>query len=221
MTVRNLLNPERLVAAYAQGAFPMADPPRGRGPRPIRFYRPDPRAVIPMRPLGLHVPRTVARDLRRGTFRLTSDRAFREVMTACAEVRTERGGAEGSWISEEMIDLYTAVHEAGYAHSIEAWREVEGREELVGGIYGVAIGAAFFAESMFCRPGAGGSGASSVCLVTLARHLHANGYLLMDVQIANPHTCRFGVVEISDAAFARHLDNAVRRPDAWRELDPR
>lgn len=216
MSGRDLLNPELLLAAYAQGLFPMADPPVAGRRRAIRLYRADPRAIIPMQPLGLHVPRTVERDLRRGRFTLTADRAFAAVMTACAEVCPERGGKQGSWISPEMIELYTAVHEAGYAHSIEAWRELDGREELVGGIYGISIGAAFFAESMFCRRTDGGTGASSVCLVALARHLHANGYLLMDVQIANPHTSRFGVVEISDEAFARHLDAAVRRADAWR-----
>lgn len=220
MSGRDLLNPELLLAAYAQGLFPMADPPVAGRRRPIRLYQADPRAIIPLEPMGLHVPRTVERDLRRGRFTLTSDRAFRAVMTACAEVWPERGGPEGSWISPEMIDLYTAVHEAGFAHSIEAWREREGQQLLVGGIYGVSIGAAFFAESMFCRPGLGGSGASSVCLVTLARHLHTNGYLLLDVQLANPHTSRFGVVEMRAPAFSSLLRAAVCRPDAWRPWTP-
>lgn len=196
----------------------MADPP-GLGRRALRVYRPDPRAVLPLVPGGLHVPRTVARVMRRERFRLTSDRAFREVMAACAEIRPDRGGTEASWISGEMIDAYTALHEAGHAHSIEAWRAgKDGREALVGGVYGVSIGAAFFAESMFCHPAAGGSGASSVCLVTLAEHLRVCGYQLLDVQVVNPHTRRFGVIEFSGRRFAFLLDRAVRSADRWRPL---
>lgn len=211
------LTPELLLELYRRGYFVMADPP-GRGPRALRVYSPKVRAILPLEPCGLHVPRTVARLARKARFRLTSDRAFREVMTACAAVRPERGGAEGSWISDEMIDAYTALHGLGHAHSIEAWREFEGRDTLVGGIYGVSIGAAFFAESMFCRPEWGGSGASSVCLVTLAQHLRRTGFRLLDVQMVNPHTARFGVVEVSGASFANRLGEAVRTPVPWTPL---
>lgn len=142
-------------------------------------------------------------------------------MAACAEIRPDRGGAGASWISEEMIDAYTALHLVGHAHSIEAWRtESGGRESLVGGIYGVSIGAAFFAESMFCRPELGGSGSSSVCLIRLVEHLRACDFQIMDVQIVNPHTARFGVVEVSGRQFAIHLDQAVRENGRWRPLEP-
>lgn len=211
------LTPELLLELYSRGYFVMADPPT-RGPRVLRVYRPKVRAILPLEPGGLHVPRTVARLARRGRFRLTCDRAFREVMSGCAAVRPERGGAAGSWISDEMIDAYTALHELGHAHSIEAWRGFEGRDTLVGGIYGVSIGAAFFAESMFCRPEWGGSGSSSVCLVTLARHLQQIGFRLLDVQMVNPHTARFGVVEVSGESFAKRLGEAVCAPVAWTPL---
>ncbi|MBX3406439.1 MAG: leucyl/phenylalanyl-tRNA--protein transferase [Phycisphaeraceae bacterium] len=218
MPLRDPLTPQILLELYRHGYFVMADPP-GRGQQALRVYRPDPRAVLPLIPGGLHVPRTVDRLVRRGRFRLTSDRAFREVMAACAEIRPDRGGAEASWISDEMIDAYTSLHEVGHAHSIEAWLAGEdGREALVGGIYGVSIGAAFFAESMFCRPIAGGSGASSVCLVVLVEHLRRCGYQILDVQIVNPHTRRFGVVEFSGRRFAVLLDRAVRSADRWRPL---
>jgi leucyl/phenylalanyl-tRNA--protein transferase len=237
---------EFFLNAYRQGAFPMADPPtaaaRRRDPRPegsIRWYTPDPRAIIPLGEGGLHVPRSLERTMRKRPFLLTSDRCFERVIRACAEPAERRGGAAGCWLNETLIRCYTLLHERGHAHSIEAWVEkgtgdrAEGRGEqspalgpvpsalsplLVGGIYGVSIGRCFMAESMFCTPELGGTDASKVCLVTLWEHLRACGYELLDVQIANDHTERFGVVEIDREEYLGLLTEATKHADAWRPL---
>lgn len=231
------------LTAYRQGAFPMAQPPsssaRRRNPRaegPIHWYAPDPRAIIPLTDGGLHVPRSLQRTLRKRPFVLTSDRCFEQVIRACAEPSERRGG---EWLNETLIRCYTLLHERGHAHSIEAWVDqgtgdgAEGRGKalptvgpepsalrplLVGGIYGVSIGRAFMAESMFCRPELGGTDASKVCLVTLWEHLRACGYELLDVQIANQHTERFGVVEIDRAEYLERLAEATKHADAWKPL---
>ena len=132
-------DPALLLWAYRQGAFPMADPETGD----IGWYRPDPRAVIPLE--SFHVPRSLARVIRAGRFDVRCDTAFDEVIGACAEPRV--GGEDESWIDERIIDAYRGLFDLGHAHTVEAWRE--GR--LVGGLYGVHIGAAFFGESMFSR----------------------------------------------------------------------
>jgi leucyl/phenylalanyl-tRNA--protein transferase len=202
--------------AYRHGAFPMADMPerlvRGQ-PIPVaetvRWYQPDPRAILPLEDGGLRVPRSVQRIAKKHSFTLTADRAFERVIRGCAEPRPSRGGA---WLDESLIRVYTMLHREGHAHSVEAWKE----GELVGGIYGVSIGAAFFAESMFSDLERGGSGASSVCLIALWNHLRACGYTLLDVQLANEHTVRFGVVEISLAEYLERLKGAVEVRDAWR-----
>jgi len=182
---------------------------RARGGRGrIGWYSPDPRAVLPLEEGGLHVPRSLARTIRQGRFEVTVNDCFERVMRACAEPRHGEGPAE-AWISEEMIEVYTQVHGLGHAHSVEAWAADGGERRLVGGIYGVSIGAAFFAESMFCRPELGGTDASKVCLVELAQRLRRGGYQLLDVQLANPHTLRFGVVEIDRQAFLLRLAEAV------------
>jgi leucyl/phenylalanyl-tRNA--protein transferase len=209
---------EMFLWAYRQGAFPMADLPEGPTAgeaipvaASIQWYQPDPRAILPLGDGGLHVPRTVGRLVRRRPFELTSDRAFEQVIRGCARPGPTRGGA---WLDESLIRAYTMLHRSGHAHSIEAWKG--GR--LVGGIYGVSIGSAFFAESMFSDIEGGGSGASSVCLVTLWGHLRACGYSLLDVQLANEHTLRFGVVEIPLSAYMAQLGAAVDVPSAWRAL---
>lgn len=227
-----------VLGAYRAGAFPMADlppsPPRRRAftdprrasratasadaavedaPLPVAeslsWYSPDPRALLPLEEGGLHVPSGVARTIRKAGFRITSDAAFERVMRGCARPGRGRGGA---WIDETMVRLYTLLHARGHAHSLEAWG-ADGT--LLGGLYGVAIGRAFFAESMFSRLDLGGSGASSACLAALWHHLRARGYALLDVQIANEHTRRFGVVEIPRAEYLLRLAAAVDAPDAW------
>ena len=185
------LTPDLLVRAYYAGAFPMADGRRGR----IRWYAPDPRAIIPLD--AFHVPRSLARTLRRGVFEIRVDSAFAEVMRACAD-------REETWISAAIVRAYTALHHAGLAHSVEAWRE----GELVGGLYGVSLGGAFFGESMFSRATDG----SKVALVALVERLRAQGFSLLDTQFQTDHLARFGAIEIPRAEYERRLAEALTRP---------
>ncbi len=219
----------RHLEAYAAGYFPMAD---GAAVRPdaaeIGWYRPPMRAVLPLdEGAGLHVPRTVERELRRGTFEFATNAAFGEVVRACAEPRSVE---DGVWINARMIRMYEALRDAGRAHSVEAWRTdpSSGERALVGGVFGLSIGGAFFAESMFhrrrarCKDGSrdplDGTNASSCALVVLARHLRSLGFALLDVQIANQHTRRFGVREVPTELFVRELRRAVMIGERWREL---
>ena len=183
------LTPELLLAAYREGYFPMAESRSG----PIGWFSPDPRAIIPLD--AFHVPRSLRRLVARGEFVIRMDSVFREVIAACAE-RTD------TWISQEIVEAYAALHDLGYAHSVEAWKN----ETLAGGLYGVSIGGAFFGESMFTRA----SGASKVALVHLVRHLVSRGYLLLDAQFTNPHLVQFGVREITRKAYLLMLRRAVQ-----------
>lgn len=184
-----------VLLAYASGWFPMADED-GQ----IRWYSPDPRGVIPLD--ALHVPKRLARTLRSGVFDVRFDTAFEDVIRACAEDRDE-----GTWISDEIIDTYVALHNRGFAHSVEVWQD--GR--LVGGLYGVALGAAFFGESMFRRV----TDASKVALVALAEHLRTRGYRLLDVQWVTPHLEKFGAIEIPRREYLRRLKRAIEADAQW------
>lgn len=212
---------EALLAAYREGCFPMAEPPRrvGGRPGPILWFNPDPRGVMPLTEAeGFHVPRRLRDRVRSGRFEMTTDRAFEDVVRGCAEPRKQE--AE-TWIDERIIDAYTALHEAGHAHSIEAWVPAEGGGlKLVGGLYGVRIGAAFFAESKFSRPERGGTDASKVCLVHLVYHLRRRGFVLLDTQFWNPHIGQFGCVEIPRAEYLSRLAEAVERKVDWLPFDP-
>jgi leucyl/phenylalanyl-tRNA--protein transferase len=192
MSQRNL-SVEILLRAYSAGVFPMADSRHGR-----KLYWVDPewRGIIPLD--GFHVPRRLRRTVRRGLFDVRSDRAFRAVITACSEPAP---GREDSWITPEIINAYTEMFQRGLAHSIECWRD----GELVGGLYGVAIGGAFFGESMFSRA----TDASKVALVHLLARLVAGGYRLLDTQFITDHLTRFGATEVSRRAYRRLLANAL------------
>lgn len=211
-----------LLAAYRQGIFPMADHESGQ----IRFYTADPRGVMPIRrEEGLHVPRSVERAIRSERFVLTADLAFERVMRACS--RPRRSG-DAPWINDQLVEWYVALHEAGQAHSVESWRPnpATGELVLVGGIYGVSIGAAFFGESMFCSPRdrlatgerdpLDGADASKIAMVALIRHLDFCGYELFDIQMVTEHTGRFGGREISADAYTDLLEPAVERRECWR-----
>jgi leucyl/phenylalanyl-tRNA--protein transferase len=183
-----------LVSAYASGWFPMAVD-EGE----IRWFSPDPRGILPLD--GLHVPSRLARVVRGGGFRIEIDTAFEAVMRGCAEAA--RGDEEGgTWIDAEILESYVALHEAGIAHSVEAWQG----GELAGGLYGVALGGAFFGESMFHRV----TDASKVALVALVERLRARGFQLLDIQWLTPHLARFGAVEIPRREYLRRLDAALR-----------
>jgi leucyl/phenylalanyl-tRNA---protein transferase len=187
------LTPELLLSAYCQGIFPMADDD-GR----ISWYDPHPRAIIPID--AFHVPRRLARTVRHSGFEVRFDTSFRAVMEACAEPAP---GRETTWISPEMVDLYTTLHEHGFAHSVETWHD--GR--LVGGLYGVAIRGLFAGESMFSRA----TDASKVALVQLVERLRRGGFVLLDSQyIVGGHMLQFGTVEISRAEYKRRLQRALQ-----------
>ena len=182
-----------LVSAYSSGWFPMAV-----DDGEIRWYSPDPRGVIPLD--GFHLPSRLARVIRSKRFVVEVDRDFEGVMRACAE--TDRKDDDpGTWISEEILQSYIELHRLGIAHSVETWQE--GR--LVGGLYGVALGGAFFGESMFHRV----TDASKVALVSLVDRLRARGFLLLDVQWVTPHLERFGAIEISRSKYLKQLAAAL------------
>ena len=198
---------ELLLRAYARGIFPMADPHTGR----IDYYSPDPRAILPLD--AFHVPRSLARVARSGVFELRSDTAFETVIRTCAESRPER---RETWLDERLVRAYVELHVRGFAHSVEAWRE--GR--LVGGLYGVSLGAAFFGESMFSRPEAGGRDSSKLCLVTLVEWLRAGSFRLLDTQFRTPHLARFGCVEIPRERYLELLQEALEHRGRWPRLAP-
>ena len=184
------LDPALVIRAYRQGVFPMA-----LEDGEIGWFSPDPRGVIPLE--TFHLPGRLARVLRQGRFEITVDRAFEDVMRACAE-RPD----DGTWISEAIVECYVTLHRLGLAHSVEVWRE--GR--LVGGLYGVHLGGAFFGESMFHRE----THASKVALAALVDRLRRRGFRLLDVQWLTPHLAQFGAVEIPRAAYLRQLPQALR-----------
>src|SRR5262245_8411080 len=186
------LDPQRLLAAYRQGVFPMYE--EGE---PVCWWSPDPRAVFEIG--RLRVSRRLARTARSGAFTLTTDRAFADVMHGCAD-----RGAEGTWITRDMLDAYCRLHEMGHAHSVEAW---QGRE-LVGGVYGVTIGGLFAGESMFYRR----RDASKVALVFLMERLRERGFELFDTQFLNEHTESLGAVEIPRDDYLDRLARAITRP---------
>jgi len=197
------LTTELLLSAYGSGLFPMADPDDGDL---VSWYAPDPRAVLPLG--GLHVSRSLARTIRRRKFEVDVDREFETVMQMCAE---SAPGRETTWISEELIRAYTELHERGYAHSVECRED----GKLVGGLYGVAIGGAFFGESMFSRS----RDASKVALVHLVERLQAARFVLLDVQMNTPHLARLGVVVVPRATYEIRLGHALTVSAAWNTID--
>lgn len=189
------LSPQRLLAAYALGIFPWPI-----GDMPLTWFAPARRMLL--RFPGLRVSRSLKQTLRRVPFRLTVDQAFDEVIRRCAEV--PRGGEAGTWITEEMQRAYCAIHELGFAHSVEVWRD----DELIGGLYGISIGTMFCGESMFHRE----SNASKVAFVALARQLERWGFDFLDCQLHTPHLASLGASEIPRAEFSKMLRAAVWRP---------
>ena len=194
------LEPERLLAAYAQGVFPWYDED------PILWYSPDPRMVL--LPNELHVGRSLAKTMRAKPFVLTMDRAFGEVIRACAAAA--RPGQGGTWIGSDMIEAYETLHELGFAHSVEAWEVAKcagttNGLRLVGGLYGVSLGRAFFGESMF----AGVADASKVAFATFVRQLERWRFELVDCQVKTQHLARFGAREWRRAEFLEAVERAL------------
>lgn len=183
--------------AYRVGVFPMADGVDGD----IHWYSPDPRAIIPLE--SFHLPRSLARTIRRGTFEVRVNTAFDAVMRACA-------ARDETWISAEVLAAYEGLHRLGLAHSVEAWQG----ETLAGGLYGVALGGAFFGESMFSHA----TDASKVALAALVERLRARGFVLLDTQFQTDHLARFGTLEIARGDYLARLARALRLNRAF---DPR
>lgn len=184
------LDPAILLRAYASGIFPMADQ-RGQ----IDWYAPDPRAIIEHD--NFRRSRSLRATIRRGIYTVRMDTAFEAVMRVCAD-------RDETWINEEFVRAYTTLYRAGFAHSVEAWRD----DRLVGGLYGVSIGGAFFGESMFSHA----TDASKVCLAALVDRLIAHGFVLHDVQFITPHLASLGATVISRALYEQRLAQAIRLP---------
>jgi len=189
------LDPETLLSAYAQGAFPMAD-----RDGVIRWFTADPRGVFPL-DHRFHVPRNLRQIVRQGKFELRINHDFEATMRACKDVpRTDRESA-GTWISDELVDAYVRLHELGFAHSVECWQD----GQLAGGLYGVSLGGAFFGESMFhVRPNA-----SKVALVHLVQRLRERGYELLDTQASTAHLRQFGCLEMAAGEYLKKLRKAL------------
>lgn len=183
-----VIDPDFLLNAYCSGYFPMADDKSGE----INWYSPDPRAIFDLD--EFIVPRSLKLTLKKKPFEIVIDSKFEEVMRACAE-RSE------TWISEEIVQSYLELHRQGFAHSVECWKE----EQLVGGLYGVAIRGAFFGESMFSRT----KDASKVALVFLVERMKERGYELLDTQFVTAHLARFGAKEIPRAEYLRRLQKSL------------
>ena len=186
------LQVETLLTAYRAGIFPWSVDP-------ITWWSPDPRGVIDWN--DFHVSRRVVRKMRSGQFRFTLNENFLAVIHACAERGPSRGGV---WLDQKLIAAYVRLHQHGHAHSVECWRE----NELVGGVYGVAIGGLFAGESMFSRV----SDASKMALAFLVEHLRRKGYQLFDTQMVTDHTLSLGAKEISRAEYLQRLHAVIELP---------
>jgi leucyl/phenylalanyl-tRNA---protein transferase len=185
------LDPETLLQAYSQGAFPMTD----RDGR-TRWYTADPRGILPLD--SFHIPHTLRQTVRQGKFEIRINFDFAGAMRACMNVRRE-----GSWISEELVRAYTQLHGMGFAHSVEAWKD----GTLAGGLYGVSLGGAFFGESMFHFQ----RDASKVALVHLVERLRERGFELLDTQATTQHLRKFGCIDIAASEYMTKLHSAVKR----------
>lgn len=189
------LAPQRLLLGYANGIFPWYS-----DGQPILWFSPDPRFVL--EPDALHVGRSLRKRIRRGDYRITLDSAFSQVIAQCRQA--DRPRQRGTWITAEMMTAYEELHRLGFAHSAEAWQG----DELVGGLYGVAVGTLFSGESMFALA----PDASKVAFVWLARQLRAWGYQLIDSQVYTDHLARFGAHELKRSRYLARIAPMVRQP---------
>jgi leucyl/phenylalanyl-tRNA--protein transferase len=199
------VTPDLLLRAYAVGIFPMAD---GRASNTIYWIDPEKRGILPLE--EFHVPRRLRRTVRQGTFEIRCDHDFEAVLAGCAEPRP---GRADTWINSEIAGLYRTLNERGHVHTVECWHE----DALVGGLYGVSLGGAFFGESMFSRM----RDASKVALVHLVARLSAGGYQLLDAQFLTEHLATFGAREIPRLDYRERLARALTVPATFpRTLEP-
>jgi leucyl/phenylalanyl-tRNA--protein transferase len=217
---------EALLSLYRQGAFPMADPDTGE----VCFCTTRIRGIVPLRGDDAARPsRRLLRTMRSGRFEFTTDEAFEEVVRACAEPRPDE---PTSWINEQIVQWCKLMRRADQAHSVEAWRTDPdtGERALVGGLYGMTLGGAFFGESMFHRPQPrlpdgsrhplDGGEASKACFYLICEHLRTHGFTLFDVQFLNEHTERLGCVEVSQEEYLDRLLEATESAASWRPFEP-
>lgn len=190
---------QMVLSAYLQGAFPMADPSQGDQ---IYWYAPDPRGIMPIK--DFHIPRRLRQTLRREPFEVAFNRDFEGVIKACA---APRGSDDQTWISAGLMDVYIELHHLGFAHSVEAYED----DELVGGLYGIAIGALFAGESMFHTR----TDASKICLVHLMQRLQERRFTLCDIQFTTPHLEQFGALQIPREEYERRLQAALQLPRSF------
>ncbi len=191
------ITPDLLLRAYSIGLFPMAE----AADDPELFWvEPELRGIIPLD--DFHISKSLAKAIRKRPFDIRINTAFRQVMEKCAEAAEDRAT---TWINNTILTLYCELHALGHAHSVEAW---EG-DELVGGLYGVSLGAAFFGESMFSRR----DNASKICLVHLVEHMKAKHFRLLDTQFTTDHLKTFGAIDVPKAQYELLLADAVNRPD--------
>ncbi|MBE0560472.1 leucyl/phenylalanyl-tRNA--protein transferase [Brucella anthropi] len=187
------IEPELLLRAYATGIFPMAE--EADDPE-VFWVRPERRGVIPLD--GFHMPKSLQKTIRQGLFDIKLDNDFDGVIEGCASGTGERAR---TWINGPIREAYKNLFEIGHCHTVEAWHD----EQLVGGLYGVTLGRAFFGESMFTRK----RDASKVCLAYLVQHLVKQGFVLLDTQFTTPHLERFGAVEVPRKKYEKLLENAL------------
>lgn len=197
-----VLTPQLLFSAYCQGVFPMADDQDN-----ILWYDPDPRAILPLD--DFYISHSLRRLIRQGRFQIYFDRAFPKVIEACA---APGPGREETWINADIIESYVELHHLGVAHSVETWLD----DELVGGLYGVAINGFFAGESMFSKV----RNASKVALAKLVEHLQSQGFLLLDVQFVTDHLKKFGAVEIPRDEYHARLARALSVPSTFDKMTP-
>ena len=197
LSKNKIIDPEFLITAYVSGYFPMAESRDGG----IGWYSPDPRAIIPLD--GLKISRSLKQTLKKNIFEIRLNTCFEEVISCCA-------GRKDTWISEEIVQSYLELHQLGYAHCVEAWKD----NQLAGGLYGVALGAAFFGESMFSRM----RDASKVALVYLVELLREKKFELLDTQFITPHLERIGAIEISRDEYLYRLKRALGKERTMMEF---
>lgn len=198
------ITPDVILRAYMLGVFPMAETKESKE---VFWVDPESRGILPFD--GFHIPKRLARTVRREKFEIRIDKDFRQVVENCRAARTDR---QNSWINQEILELYCELAERGHAHSVEAWLD----GELVGGLYGVSIGAAFFGESMFTFA----TDASKVALVYLVARLKHGGYAMLDTQFTTEHLAQFGAVEIPRGRYHSRLQEALEQPADFYSLPP-
>ena len=197
------ITPRILLRAYAAGLFPMAEDAEDTH---LHWFDPRERGIFPLE--NIKVSKSLAKTIRAAPFEIKADTDFDGVLARCAE---SRAGREKTWINERIAGLFRELFELGFAHTIEAWRD----GEMVGGLYGLALGGAFFGESMFHRA----TDASKVCLVHLVARLRCGGYKLLDAQFITPHLESLGAIQISRADYRRRLDEALQIQGDFQTLD--